>query len=103
MIATAATYQGTPTMADIEYFYSAHSAFAYFGSARLMEIARAADSRIIHKPIDLNRVVEANGPGWTSSLTPARYAYFFGREIERWARSAASLARSDANSGDDPP
>ncbi len=55
MIATTITYQGTPTMADIEYFYSAHSAFAYFGSARLMEIARVADSRIIHKPIDLNR------------------------------------------------
>ncbi len=73
MIATI-THQGTLTMADIEYFYSAHSAFAYFGSARLMEIARAADSRIIHKPIDLNRAVEANGPGWTGSLTPARTA-----------------------------
>ena len=72
MIVTSTTYQGTPTMADIEYFYSAHSAFAYFGSARLMEIARTADSQIIHKPIDLNRVVEANGPGWTGSLTPAR-------------------------------
>ena len=46
-----------------------------------MEIARAADSRIIHKPVDLDRVVEANGPGWTGSLTPARHAYFFGREI----------------------
>jgi 2-hydroxychromene-2-carboxylate isomerase len=95
MIATAATYQGTPAMADIEYFYSAHSAFAYFGSARLMEIARAADSRIIHKPIELNRVVEANGPGWTGSLTPARYAYFFGREIGRWAeaRNAPVMGR----------
>ena len=29
-------------MARIEYFYSAHSAFAYLGSARLMVIARAA-------------------------------------------------------------
>ena len=66
---TSTTYQGTPTMADIEYFYSAHSAFAYFGSARLMEIARAADSQIIHKPMDLSRVVETNGPGWTGSLT----------------------------------
>ena len=35
-------------------------------------IARATDSRIIHKPMDLNQVVEANGPGWTGSLTPAR-------------------------------
>lgn len=34
-----------------------------------MEIARAADSQIIHKPMDLSRVVETNGPGWTGSLT----------------------------------
>ena len=30
-------------MAEIEYFYSAHSAFAYLGSARFMEISRAAN------------------------------------------------------------
>ncbi len=100
---TSTTYQGTPTMADIEYFYSAHSAFAYFGSARLMEIARAADSRIIHKPMDLNRVVETNGPGWTGSLTPARYAYFFGREIERWAeaRNAPVMGRRPTHHDND--
>jgi len=28
-------------MAGIEYFYSAHSAFAYLGSARFMEIVQA--------------------------------------------------------------
>ena len=44
-------------------------------------IARSADSQIIPKPMDLNRVVEANGPGWTGSLTPARYVYFFGRYV----------------------
>ena len=38
-------------MAEIEYFYSAHSAFAYLGSARFMAIARAAGRRIAHKPI----------------------------------------------------
>jgi 2-hydroxychromene-2-carboxylate isomerase len=99
----AATHQGTPTMADIEYFYSAHSAFAYFGSARLMEIARAADSQIIHKPMDLNRVVETTGPGWTGSLTPARHAYFFGREIERWAeaRNAPVLGRRPTHHDND--
>jgi 2-hydroxychromene-2-carboxylate isomerase len=90
-------------MADIEYFYSAHSAFAYFGSARLMEIARAADSQIIHKPMDLSRVVETNGPGWTGSLTPARYAYFFGREIERWAeaRNAPVMGRRPTHHDND--
>ncbi len=69
----------------IEYFYSAHSAYAYIGSSRLMEIARVANCPILHKPMDLRRVVEITGPGPTNSLTPARRAYFSGREIERWA------------------
>ena len=74
-------------MAEIEYFYSAHSAFAYLGSARLMEIARAAGRRIAHRPIDLGRVVAVTGPGATNGRTPARRAYFSGREIERWAEA----------------
>jgi 2-hydroxychromene-2-carboxylate isomerase len=48
-------------MANIEYFYSAHSAFAYLGSARFMAIAAAAERRIVHKPIDLNSVIAAAG------------------------------------------
>ncbi len=74
-------------MAEIEYFYSAHSAFAYLGSARFMAIARAAGRRIAHKPIDLVRVVAVTGPGATNGRTPARRAYFSGREIERWAEA----------------
>ena len=50
-------------MAKIEYFYSAHSAFAYLGSARFMEIARAAGRSIVHKPVDLRRVVAEAGAG----------------------------------------
>ena len=72
-------------MAEIEYFYSAHSAFAYLGSARFMEISRAANRRIAHRPMDLRKVVAVTGPGPTNGLTPARRAYFSGREIERWA------------------
>ena len=74
-------------MAEIEYFYSAHSAFAYLGSARFMAIARAAGRRIAHKPIDLRRVVAVTGPGANNGRTPARRAYFSGREIERWAEA----------------
>ena len=74
-------------MAEIEYFYSAHSAFAYLGSARLMEIAGASGSDIVHKPMDLRRVVAVTGPGATNGLTPQRRAYFSGREIERWAEA----------------
>jgi 2-hydroxychromene-2-carboxylate isomerase len=74
-------------MSEIEYFYSAHSAYAYLGSARLMEIAAAARRRIDHRPMDLRRVVRVTGPGPTNSLTPQRSAYFSSREIERWAEA----------------
>jgi len=74
-------------MPEIEYFYSAHSAFAYIGSARLMAIAADAGRRIAHRPVDLERVVAVTGPGWINSLTLARQAYFSGREIVRWAEA----------------
>ena len=48
-------------MSEIEYFYSAHSAYAYLGSARLMEMARVANRRIAHRPMDLRKVVAITG------------------------------------------
>ena len=72
-------------MNRLEYFYSAHSAYAYLGSARLMEIAGAAGCEIMHRPMDLRRVVAVTGPGHINGLTPERRAYFSGREIVRWA------------------
>lgn len=77
-------------MSEIEYFYSAHSAYAYLGSTRFMEIARAAKRRIAHKPMDLRKVVAITGPGSTNGLTPERRSYFSGREIERWAEFRAA-------------
>ena len=73
-------------MSEIEYFYSAHSAYTYLGSARLMELSRTANRRIAHRPMDLRKVVAVTGPGSTNSLTPGRRDYFSGREIERWAQ-----------------
>ena len=72
-------------MSTIEYFYAAHSAYAYLGSTRLMEIAKAAGRKIEHRPIDLNRVVNASGATPFSKRSPAHQAYFFGREIKRWS------------------
>ena len=72
-------------MSEIEYFYSAHSAFAYLGSARLMEIAKAAGRTIRHRPNDLRRVVPASGSTPFSARSKGHYAYFFRREIYRWA------------------
>ncbi len=72
-------------MADIEYFYSAHSAFAYLGSAKFLQIARAGNHRIVHKPIELTPVIEAGGAGSTRKRGDAHRAYYFGREIKRWS------------------
>lgn len=72
-------------MSDIEYFYSAHSAFAYIGAARLMEIASAAGRRIVHKPMNLGLVVRGAYPEGGAKRTRRNRNYFFGREIERWA------------------
>lgn len=74
-------------MKTIEYFYSAHSAYAYIGSQMLMDIAKAGGRRIEHRPMDLRAVVAATGPGPHNSRTPERRAYFSGREIARWAEA----------------
>lgn len=69
----------------IEYFYSAHSAYAYLGSAHLMQIAAAAGKPVVHRPMDLRQVVAAaRGPDF-KGYSAAHMAYFFGREIDRWA------------------
>ncbi len=90
-------------MSEIEYFYSAHSAYAYLGSARFAQIARAANRRIAHKPMDLRKVVAITGPGSTSGQTPERRSYFFSREIERWAefRSAPVMEGFPTHHGRD--
>lgn len=72
-------------MHEIEYFYSAHSAFAYLGSARLLDLAAKRQLRIRHVPIDLKRVMDAAGSVWFRERTRPHYAYFFGREIVRWS------------------
>ena len=72
-------------MSDIEYFYGANSAFAYLGASRLMEIAQAAGRRITHKPVNLGAVVAAAHPQGFADRSPAHRAYYFAREIERWA------------------
>ena len=71
--------------APIEYFYSAHSAFAYVGSARFMDIARSTGRSIVHKPYDLRRGIEAATAASFSERSQAHMDYFFRREIERWA------------------
>jgi len=86
----------------IEYFYGAHSAFAYLGSRRFSEIARAAGRKIVHRPIDLSRVVEQVTIPF-SKRTAAHRAYYFGREITRWSeeRDAPVLGRTPTHHSND--
>ncbi len=72
-------------MATIEYVYSAHSAYAYLGSAELRRICADHGATLVHKPIVLTPVVESQGSQPFRARTQAHVDYFFGREIERWA------------------
>ena len=72
-------------MRELIYYYSAHSAFAYLGSARVTEICAAHELTLVHRPIPLSPVVEAQGSLPFRARTQAHVDYFFGREIERWA------------------
>jgi len=73
-------------MTTIEYFYSAHSAYAYLGSARFMQIARAAGRRIEHRPMYLSAVIAAAGAVPFANRSHSHVDYFFRREIERWSK-----------------
>lgn len=81
-------------MPDIEYFYSAHSAYAYLGSARFLEIAKAADRNIVHRPVDLNEVVPAAGSTSFRERSDSHRQYFFSREIQRWSEERGAPVMS---------
>jgi 2-hydroxychromene-2-carboxylate isomerase len=72
-------------MQIIEYFYSAQSAFACLGHNRLLEIADSSGAKLIHRPMELGLVVGAAHPNGFAGRSPAHRAYYFSREIERWA------------------
>ncbi|MES0862691.1 hypothetical protein ABLN87_10060 [Ruegeria sp. SCPT10] len=65
-------------MSAIEYVYSAHSAFAYLGSAELARICAKYDVTLIHKPVLLSPVVEAQGSLPFHARTQAHVDYFSG-------------------------
>lgn len=72
-------------MRTIEYYYSAHSAFAYLGAWELQRIADAAGARVLHRPFDFLPVVAAAGGKGFKDRSAAHLGYFFGRDMYRWA------------------
>lgn len=69
----------------IEYFYSAHSAYAYLGAWELARIAEATGAQVVHRPYDFDPVFAATGRSRISQRSQAHVDYFFGREMVRWA------------------
>jgi 2-hydroxychromene-2-carboxylate isomerase len=90
-------------MSEIEYFYAAHSAYAYLGSARFMQIAKATSRRIAHRPFDLRRAMHGVGSVPFGKRPKEHVAYYFGREIERWSeqRDAPTLGRIPTHHAND--
>ncbi|MBM3621891.1 MAG: 2-hydroxychromene-2-carboxylate isomerase [Alphaproteobacteria bacterium] len=72
-------------MKTIDYYYSTRSIYAYFGAQRIVDLARRFGRRLIHRPVDLSRVVPAAGSLPFDKRSAAHKAYQFGREIERWS------------------
>ncbi len=70
---------------QIEYFYSAHSAYAYLGAWELQRIANDTGWQVIHRPMELAPVMTAAGGSKISNRPKEHVRYFFGREMVRWA------------------
>jgi 2-hydroxychromene-2-carboxylate isomerase len=75
----------TSNVRTIDFYYSAHSAFAYIGFKRMMDIMSAHNVQLFHRPIKLATVVYASGAQQFSERSHIHKNYYFGREIERWA------------------
>ena len=56
-------------MATIDYYYSVRSVYAYFGSQRIVALAKRFGRTLRHRPIDLSRVVPAAGSLPSRSVT----------------------------------
>jgi len=72
-------------MTTIDYYYSVRSVYAYFGSQRIVALARRFGRTLRHRPIDLSRVVPAAGSLPFAQRSATLRAYQFGRELERWS------------------
>lgn len=70
----------------IEYFFSAHSAYAYLGAWELDRIAAQAGWQVAYRPFDLNPVIAATSGDAFGSRSQAHSDYFFGRDMFRWAQ-----------------
>lgn len=71
---------------SVEYFYSTHSAFAYLGSQLFRETVAGSERTVRYVPFDLRRLFKALDRSPNGSQSEVHRAYFFGRELTRWAQ-----------------
>ncbi len=72
-------------MAQVDYFFSVLSPYAYLAGDRLERIAQKHGARIVHKPVDLMALRARTGGG--GQTHPARAAYMV-QDIARLAGAA---------------
>ncbi|MBL1435637.1 MAG: hypothetical protein COB08_005505 [Rhodobacteraceae bacterium] len=82
-------------MPEITYFFAAHSAFAYLGSAAFYDTAKKPGAKFAFARWTLAKLLPPR--------SQANRNYYFGREIERWGemRNVAIKAGIPANHGHD--
>lgn len=71
--------------AVIDCYYSVRSVYAYFGTPRIVELARRTGRRLRHFPIDLAQVVPAYGSVPFAQRNARMRAYQFEVEVRRWS------------------
>ena len=69
----------------IEYFYSVRSVYAYLGAARIAALAARFGRKLLHKPVDLGKVVAGFGSPPIVERNTKHKTLYFGRELERWS------------------
>ena len=71
--------------ANITYFYSTYSAYAYIGHKLFEQISGRAGRSIIHRPFHINRCLENIGAQSWEDRTQANLDYHFQRQRDRWS------------------
>ncbi len=74
------------TMKTITHYFSGHSQYAYIGFSKLLSVARNHGLALVHRPMDLHRVMVAAGSSAFEDRPRAAIRYFFVNDARRWAR-----------------
>jgi 2-hydroxychromene-2-carboxylate isomerase len=69
--------------ATVTYYYSLISPYAYLGHAALQQVARESGATLVHRPVKIFSLFDANGGLPLGKRAPARQRYRL-VELQRW-------------------